>query len=95
MNTAPLVSSIAAGLGGVASAMVSAPWWLTAGLLGALALGVITVAVLQTLLPQESAHRLAWWRDRRRHQQLRRQSRTLPVQRARPGARTEAENHDE
>jgi hypothetical protein len=92
MNTAPLVSSIAAGLGGVTSAMVGAPWWLTAGLFGCLALGLITVAILQTLLPQESAHRLAWWRDRRRHQQLRRQSRIRPE---RMNGRTEGQGHDE
>lgn len=69
MNTAPLVSSVAAGPGGVTSAMVGAPWWLTAGLFAAFALALIAVAVLQTLLPQESAHRLAWWRDRRHQQQ--------------------------
>ncbi|MFB6755707.1 hypothetical protein ACFCX6_32875 [Streptomyces sp. NPDC056353] len=92
MNTAPLVSSIAAGLGGVTSAMVGAPWWLTAGLFGCLALGLITVAVLQALLPQESAHRLAWWRDRRRHQQLRRQTRIRPK---RMNGRTEGQGHDE
>jgi hypothetical protein len=91
MNTAPLVSSIAAGLGGVTSAMVGAPWWLTAGLFGCLALGLITVAVLQALLPQESAHRLAWWRDRR-HQQLRRQTR---IRSERMNGRTEGQGHDE
>ncbi|MDX3800489.1 hypothetical protein [Streptomyces sp. AK04-3B] len=92
MNTAPLVSSIAAGLGGVTSMTVGAPGRLTAGLFGCLALGLITVAVLQTLLPQESAHRLAWWRDRRRHQQLRRQTRIRPE---RTNGRTEAQGHDE
>lgn len=92
MNTAPLVPSIAAGLGGVTSVMVGAPRWLTAGLFGCLVLGLITVAVLQAVLPQESVHRLAWWRDRRRHQQLRRQTRIRP---GRPNGRPEGQGHDE
>ncbi|MET7489518.1 hypothetical protein [Streptomyces sp. NPDC005538] len=69
----PLISSIAAGLGGTALALGGAPWWLTAATFGCLALSLIVV-VIQSVFPQESAHRLAWWRDRRRHQQLRRQS---------------------
>ncbi|MFF1872990.1 hypothetical protein [Kitasatospora herbaricolor] len=40
---------------------------------GCFALSLIVVA-LQSVIPQESAHRLAWWRARWRHQQLRRQT---------------------
>jgi hypothetical protein len=39
-----------------------APWW-ALFLLGLAALVVILVSVV---FPQESAHRLAWWRDWRR-----------------------------
>ncbi|MGW1171979.1 hypothetical protein [Streptomyces sp. NPDC002550] len=74
-----LIASIAAGLGGTTSALLHAPWWLSAMAFASLALGLVVVAI-QSLIPQESAHRLAWWRDRRRHQQLCRQNR----RRARP-----------
>jgi hypothetical protein len=74
MHTAgrPLISSIAGGIGGTTLALVGAPWWLTAVAFGCFALGLVVVAI-EGVFPQESAHRLAWWRDRRRHQQLRRQ----------------------
>ena len=42
--------------------IAGAPWWATF-LLGAMG---FAVACLHTALPQESAHRLAWWRDRRK-----------------------------
>jgi hypothetical protein len=42
--------------------IASAPWWAVL-LLSAMG---FAVACLQTVLPQESAHRLAWWRDRRK-----------------------------
>jgi cell division protein FtsW (lipid II flippase) len=48
------------GLGGLWIA--GAPWW-AVFLLGVMG---FVVACLQTVLPQESAHRLAWWRDRRK-----------------------------
>ncbi|MFI9358506.1 hypothetical protein [Streptomyces lydicus] len=66
-----LIASIAAGLGGTTSALLHAPWWLS---VMAFTSGLVVVAI-QSLIPQESAHRLAWWRDRRRHQQLRCQTR--------------------
>jgi hypothetical protein len=55
-------SSAMAGIGGVATALAGAPWWITALLL--------IVVVVQTIFPQESGDRLEWWRDRRRHQRL-------------------------
>ena len=39
-----------------------APWW-AVFLLSAMG---FAAACLQAVLPQESAHRLAWWRDRRK-----------------------------
>ncbi|MFD7705422.1 hypothetical protein [Streptomyces caelestis] len=55
-----------------ASGLLFVPWWLTAAAVGCLGLSLIGVFI-QTVFLQKSAHRLAWWRDRRRHQQLRRQ----------------------
>jgi hypothetical protein len=69
----PLMPFGAAGIGGAASVLIGAPWWLTAVSFGCLALGLI-VAAIQAVFPQESADRLAWWRDRRGHQRLRRQA---------------------
>ncbi|MFJ1964027.1 hypothetical protein [Streptomyces massasporeus] len=62
----PLISFLAAGVTGMVVALAGAPWWLAATAFGCLALGLGVVA-LQSVFPQESAHRLAWWRDRRRH----------------------------
>ncbi|MFC8373105.1 hypothetical protein ACFUIT_34960 [Streptomyces sp. NPDC057239] len=74
-----------------ASGLLFVPWWLTAAAVGCFVLSLIVV-VIQTVFPQESAHRLAWWRDRRRHQQLRRQR---PVATGRPNrARTAEETND-
>ncbi|WP_151484230.1 hypothetical protein [Streptomyces albicerus] len=66
MNARPLISLLAAGVTGLVVALAGAPWWLAATAFGCLALGLGVVA-LQSVFPQESAHRLAWWRDRRRH----------------------------
>ncbi|MFF7953971.1 hypothetical protein [Streptomyces griseorubiginosus] len=65
MNARPLISLLAAGLTGLVVALTGAPWWMAAPAFGCLALGLGVVA-LQSVFPQESAHRLAWWRDRRR-----------------------------
>jgi hypothetical protein len=66
----------ALGGGGMAlSAMwMSAPWPVAAlcTVLATVAWGISVI--LQNVMPQESAHRLAWWRDRRRH--LRHQTET-------------------
>lgn len=69
----PLNSSLTVGLGTMALALVGSPWWLTAIAFGCFALALV-VAAVQSVFPQESAHRLAWWRDRRRHHHLRRQT---------------------
>ncbi|MET7695660.1 hypothetical protein ABZT06_48710 [Streptomyces sp. NPDC005483] len=71
----PLISSAATGVSSLALALSRAPWWLTAV---ALALGLL-VTVIQSVFPQDSAHRLAWWRARW-HQQQRRRS-PLPARR--------------
>jgi hypothetical protein len=68
-----LIPSVVAGSGSLTSILLGAPWWLTAAVFSCFALGLIVVAV-QSVFPQESADRLAWWRDRRRHQRLRRQT---------------------
>lgn len=62
----PLISFLTAGATGMVVALTGAPWWLAATAFGCLALG-LAVTALQSVFPQESAHRLAWWRDRRRH----------------------------
>ncbi|MDX3364088.1 hypothetical protein ACIBWG_32460 [Streptomyces griseoaurantiacus] len=61
----PLISYLATGVTGMVVALSDAPWWQAAAAFGCLALGLGVVA-LQSVFPQESAHRLAWWRDRRR-----------------------------
>lgn len=65
-----LIPSVVAGSSGLISVLLGAPWWLTAEVF---TLYLVVVAV-QSVFPQESADRLAWWRDRRRHQRLRRQT---------------------
>jgi len=54
------------GMGGMTSALAGAPWWAVVGCLAT----SLAVAALHACLPQESAHRLAWWRLwwRHRHQ---------------------------
>lgn len=68
----PLTTTIAGGIATTGLALASAPWWLTVAAFGCFALGLAVVA-LQTVFPQDSAHRLAWWRALWRHRQLRRQ----------------------
>ncbi|MEW2436009.1 hypothetical protein AB0952_17920 [Streptomyces caniferus] len=61
----PLISFLATGVTSTVVALTGAPWWRTAAAFGCLGLGLVVIA-LQSVFPQESAHRLAWWRDRRR-----------------------------
>ena len=68
-GTRTIASLATAGIGGVAAALAGAPWWITVGAYGCFVLALIVV-VVQTIFPQESADRLEWWRDRRRHQLL-------------------------
>ncbi|MFD7734126.1 hypothetical protein ACFV6F_27560 [Kitasatospora phosalacinea] len=72
MRHRPLITSVTAGVSGTALALGGAPWPLTVGAFGCVALGLLVVA-LQSVFPQESAHRLAWWRALWRHRQQRRQ----------------------
>jgi cell division protein FtsW (lipid II flippase) len=64
----PLISSAATGIGGIVLVLTGAPWWLSALAFTCVFL-VLVVAVIQSVFPQESAHRLAWWRARWNHQQ--------------------------
>ncbi|MEU0169022.1 hypothetical protein ACL07V_34775 [Streptomyces sp. MB22_4] len=75
----PLISS---GISGILLALTGAQWWLTALVLTCFALGLLVTAI-QSVFPQESAHRLAWWRARWNHRQRRgtrpRTTRQAPV----------------
>ncbi|MFG3660924.1 hypothetical protein [Streptomyces sp. NPDC047706] len=51
----------------VLTGIFDAPWWVSVPCLGAAA----GLSALRTVFPQNSADRLAWWRDRRRHQERR------------------------
>ncbi|MEV2211169.1 hypothetical protein AB0H86_06675 [Streptomyces sp. NPDC050997] len=66
----PLISSAATGISGIALALIGAPWWLTALAFTCFALGLLVTAI-QSVFPQDSAHRLAWWRARWNHRQRR------------------------
>ncbi|MFD4652650.1 hypothetical protein [Streptomyces sp. NPDC058441] len=59
----PLISSVAAGVSGIARAPVGAPWWLTALAFAFFTLGLVVTGI-QSVFPQDSEHRLAWWRAR-------------------------------
>ncbi|MCX5443915.1 hypothetical protein [Streptomyces sp. NBC_00063] len=86
----PLISSAATGISGIALALIGAPWWLTAVAFTCFALGLLVTAI-QSVFPQDSAHRLAWWRARWHHQQ--RRHNPLPAHRhtrQTPGPRPEA-----
>ncbi|WP_030382653.1 MULTISPECIES: hypothetical protein [unclassified Streptomyces] len=73
----PLISSAATGIGGIVLVLIGAPWWLTALAFTCFFL-VLVVAVIESVFPQESPHRLAWWRARWNHQQRRGVHRTAP-----------------
>ncbi|MFI1948621.1 hypothetical protein ACH46F_32825 [Streptomyces virginiae] len=69
----PFIASAGTGIVAATVALIGAPWWLTLAAFSCFALALVVMGV-QSVFPQESEHRLAWWRDRRRHQQLRRQT---------------------
>lgn len=58
-------------VGGLTAVMAGAPWW--AALLCLLL--SLAVTALQLVFPQESEHRLGWWKDRRAYRHRRRQLR--------------------
>ncbi|MFF1680787.1 hypothetical protein ACFVYG_32710 [Streptomyces sp. NPDC058256] len=66
----PLFSSVASGISGAALVLIGAPWWLTALAFTCFALGLLVTAI-QSVFPQDSEHRLAWWRARWNHQRSR------------------------
>lgn len=49
------------GLSALGTTLAGAPWWTTSLLICA----ALACALAQIVFPQESAHRLQWWRDRR------------------------------
>ena len=59
---ASLATPIGLGLPALAAALANGPWWITALLICVAS----SIALVQTVFPQESADRLEWWRDRRR-----------------------------
>jgi hypothetical protein len=59
----PLIYFVATGISFLVLALTGASWWLTALAFACLAFGLI-VTVVQSVFPQESEHRLAWWRAR-------------------------------
>ncbi|WP_405776036.1 hypothetical protein [Streptomyces sp. NBC_01538] len=61
--TRPLISSAATGISGLVLALIGAPWWLSAVAFACFALGLLVTAI-QSVFPQDSEHRLAWWRAR-------------------------------
>lgn len=73
--TQNLVPAVVVSVTGLGAALVGAPWWAVVLCLG-LSLAVVAV---QVVFPQESEHRLGWWKDRRanryRRHQLRRNRR--------------------
>ncbi|RST08684.1 hypothetical protein EF910_00050 [Streptomyces sp. WAC07149] len=69
----PFIASAATAIAAVTLALTGAPWWFTLAAFSCFALALVVKAV-ESVFPQESKHRLAWWRDRRRHQHLRRQA---------------------
>ncbi|MEW2418136.1 hypothetical protein AB0953_31200 [Streptomyces sp. NPDC046866] len=84
----PFIASSATGIAAVTMALTGAPWWLILAAFSCFALALVVMGV-QSVFPQESEHRLAWWRDRRRHQHLRRQ--TLVPRQPRAGRRRAGE----
>lgn len=68
--TRPLISSAATGISSLVLALIHAPWWLSAAAFACFALGLLVTAI-QSVFPQDSEHRLAWWRARWHHQQRR------------------------
>ncbi|MFJ4674103.1 hypothetical protein [Kitasatospora purpeofusca] len=94
MQHRPLIASVAAAIGSTALILADAPWWLTGGAMGCFALGPLVVA-LQSVFPQESAHRLAWWRALWRHRQLARTTRPHTERHTQENLTTTAEPADD
>ncbi|MFD8666570.1 hypothetical protein ACFV1U_14355 [Streptomyces microflavus] len=67
----PLIYFVATGISFLALGLTGASWWLTVLAFACLVLGLI-VTVVQSVFPQESEHRLAWWRARWSHRRRRR-----------------------
>ena len=98
MNNAnrPPISSAATGISALVLALIGAPWWLSAVALAGFALGLLVTAI-QSVFPQDSEHRLAWWRARWYHQQRRHDPRparqVLLDGRQMPNPRPDANSH--
>lgn len=89
MAAARICATSAAILGGQAGYRgVGGPWWAEF----ALAALVLLAMCLRIVFPQESADKLAWWRDRRR---ARRDGQQRTVRRWREPAAEEASAHEQ
>lgn len=54
--------------GPIGLSKAGAPWWAVLVLTAFLSVLALSAICVQTLIPQNSRDRLAWWRDRRRCQ---------------------------
>ncbi|MFF0033978.1 hypothetical protein ACFYS7_38750 [Streptomyces avermitilis] len=66
-----LVPGVVMSVGGLAAAMIGARWWAVVVCLGL----SLAVTALQLVFPQESEHRLGWWKNRRAYRHRRSQLR--------------------
>lgn len=73
-------------VGAVVAKLSNAPWWVFAGILAYLFMQLAIVA-LQSVFPQESRDRAAWWSERREYKRMRLQEQadeTAPATRCHP-----------
>jgi hypothetical protein len=75
-QTRPIIPTALASLTGTVSAIAGVPWEITITVVIFTLVVSLAVVVLESVFPQESADRLAWWRDHRRHRRLRKNTRT-------------------
>jgi membrane protein implicated in regulation of membrane protease activity len=64
----PFAVALAPAAVSLIAALAGAPWWM-AVIAFLWLLCALVVVLVQLVFPQESADRLAWWRDRRRYRQ--------------------------
>jgi cell division protein FtsW (lipid II flippase) len=65
--------------------LAGAPWWAIVIVVSVMVTVGAVIALAQTFIPQESADKLEWWRDRRAHQvRLRRITTAVPRPRSSP-----------
>jgi cell division protein FtsW (lipid II flippase) len=79
---------VATGATVTALEFAGAPWWVIALVVSVMLIVGGGVTLVQTVIPQESSDRLAWWQDRRAHQERLRNSATR-IPRARRSPNTQ------